>query len=403
VPRPPSVTVSDTAPSSPKAGDLWWDSVGGQLYVWYVDANSSQWVVANNSGGNYLPLTGGALTGPVTAAADPVVPLGLATKQYVDATNSRYRNRIINGDMSVDQRGGSGAIAASGSKYIIDRWAAGVSVGGKCSVGSIAGAPYPFALGWTTTTAYTVTAGDYFNLNQKVEAYNFLDANWGTANAQPVVLEFWAFSSLAGTFGGSLSNGAFNRSYPFTYTLTANTWTKIRLNIPGDTAGTWSVANTANALTVTFGCGVGATYSAAPGSWQAGAFLSATGAVSVVGTLNATLNITGVALMVGAAAANAEPEFRKYSDNLIDCQRYFCSVPFNVSAYTAAGVTVGYAQTLPVMMRAAPTITVSTTGSSNFGAMAVSATSANAVTPSAAGTATGGAYFYGSFKADADF
>jgi hypothetical protein len=53
VPKPvagSSVTVSDTAPASPKAGDLWWDSVGGQLYVWFNDANSSQWVVANNSG-----------------------------------------------------------------------------------------------------------------------------------------------------------------------------------------------------------------------------------------------------------------------------------------------------------------------------------------------------------------
>jgi hypothetical protein len=45
-----SVTIGDTAPATPKAGDLWWDSVGGQLYVWFQDANSSQWVVANNSG-----------------------------------------------------------------------------------------------------------------------------------------------------------------------------------------------------------------------------------------------------------------------------------------------------------------------------------------------------------------
>ena len=47
-----SVTVSDTPPISPKLGDLWWDSVGGQLYVWYTDANSSQWVAASNSTGS---------------------------------------------------------------------------------------------------------------------------------------------------------------------------------------------------------------------------------------------------------------------------------------------------------------------------------------------------------------
>ena len=44
-----SITVGDTPPSSPAVGALWWDSVGGQLYVWYADANSSQWVIAVNA------------------------------------------------------------------------------------------------------------------------------------------------------------------------------------------------------------------------------------------------------------------------------------------------------------------------------------------------------------------
>lgn len=58
-------TISDTAPASPTAGDLWWKSDDGQMYVYYTDANSSQWVVANAyAGGNaYLPLAGGTLTG----------------------------------------------------------------------------------------------------------------------------------------------------------------------------------------------------------------------------------------------------------------------------------------------------------------------------------------------------
>ena len=39
-----SVTTDDTAPSSPSDGDLWWDSDGGKMYVYYEDADSSQWV-----------------------------------------------------------------------------------------------------------------------------------------------------------------------------------------------------------------------------------------------------------------------------------------------------------------------------------------------------------------------
>ena len=34
------------------------------------------------------------------------------------------------------------------------------------------------------------------------------DFQWGTASAQPVTLSFWAFSSLTGTFGGSIRNYA---------------------------------------------------------------------------------------------------------------------------------------------------------------------------------------------------
>lgn len=41
-----SVTVSTTAPSSPASGDLWWNSEEGKLKIYYVDANSSQWVDA---------------------------------------------------------------------------------------------------------------------------------------------------------------------------------------------------------------------------------------------------------------------------------------------------------------------------------------------------------------------
>jgi hypothetical protein len=48
------VTIGDTAPASPSQGTLWWDSVGGQLYVWYDDGTSAQWVVANSIAGGSI-------------------------------------------------------------------------------------------------------------------------------------------------------------------------------------------------------------------------------------------------------------------------------------------------------------------------------------------------------------
>jgi hypothetical protein len=63
-----SLTTSATPPVTPKAGDMWFDSVGGQLYIYFNDGNSLQWVIANNfNGGLYLPLTGGTLSGPLIA------------------------------------------------------------------------------------------------------------------------------------------------------------------------------------------------------------------------------------------------------------------------------------------------------------------------------------------------
>jgi hypothetical protein len=43
------ITISDTAPVGAKAGDMWFDSVGTQLYIMYNDGNSSQWVISANS------------------------------------------------------------------------------------------------------------------------------------------------------------------------------------------------------------------------------------------------------------------------------------------------------------------------------------------------------------------
>ena len=42
-----TVTVSDNAPPSPNAGDLWFESDTGQLKLYYQDADSAQWIDAN--------------------------------------------------------------------------------------------------------------------------------------------------------------------------------------------------------------------------------------------------------------------------------------------------------------------------------------------------------------------
>jgi hypothetical protein len=318
------------------------------------------------------------MTGPITLASDPTAALQPATKQYVDATNIRYRNRIINGDMSVDQRNGGALVTmpASGAPYIIDRWRLqngnAMAPKGACGqqpLGGVLGQSTTM-LTFTTQTAYpSPVAADSVRWFQQVEGVNFNDANWGTASAQPIVLEFQAYANtVAGTYAVALQNYAAARCYIATFTLPAATWTKVRLNIPGDTTGAWSVAATAGALTLSFPLCVGSTYTTSTlNSWQAGNFYNASGAVNVLATLNATFEITNVALMVGAAAANAEPEFRKYSDNLIDCKRYFTQAQaYMATTGNVATGAFGAAASFPVAMRTSATLVVTTNSSANF-------------------------------------
>ena len=55
-----SCTVSDTAPANPKPGDLWFSGTDTQLYIWFADPTSSQWVICNTSAGTTV--AGGAVT-----------------------------------------------------------------------------------------------------------------------------------------------------------------------------------------------------------------------------------------------------------------------------------------------------------------------------------------------------
>ena len=43
----PNMSIGPSPPTSPVAGDLWYNDVSGLLFIWYVDATSAQWVVAN--------------------------------------------------------------------------------------------------------------------------------------------------------------------------------------------------------------------------------------------------------------------------------------------------------------------------------------------------------------------
>jgi hypothetical protein len=73
-----SVTVSDTAPASPSAGDQWFDSTAGTLSVYYNDGSSSQWILVSGSTGPAGP-TGTDGTDGTAGAAGAAGTAGYAT------------------------------------------------------------------------------------------------------------------------------------------------------------------------------------------------------------------------------------------------------------------------------------------------------------------------------------
>ncbi len=268
-----------------------------------------------------------------------------------------FRNRLINGNMVIDQRNAGASVTLNDtSLYTLDRWYATEDTDGGMTLQQVSTAPAGFtnSIKITTTTAdASLAAGQFCRLVQAVEGYNMADLGWGTASAQSVTLSFWVRSSLTGTFGGAFRNNAGNRSYPFTYSISAaDTWEYKTITVAGDTSGTWLTTNGVG-VQVQFGLGVGSTYSGTAGAWASSYLLSATGAVSVIGTLNATWYITGVQLEAGSVATPFER--RPYGTELALCQRYYETTGMILLTAVVGHYQPGY---WAVQKRAAPTLTL---------------------------------------------
>jgi hypothetical protein len=313
-------------------------------------------IVLNGTTGITTPTYGGAV------AAEYIAPV------------TSFKNRIINGAMQIDQRNAGASVnpAAGVQTYTVDRWASYFTQTSKLTVQQNAGAVTPPTgftsyLGFTSSSSYSVLSSDTFLIEQAIEGFNVADLAWGTANAQTITISFWVRSSLTGTFGGALRNGAINRSYVFSYTISAaNTWEQKTVTIAGDTTGTW-ITNNGTGIVLRFGLGSGATFSGTAGSWAAGNLVQSTGSVSVVGTNGATFYITGVQLEKGSTATSFD--YRPYGTELALCQRYyyqswgsgtFSNVGNNYSGMpipNTLSVSIGTGL-FPVSMRASPTITL---------------------------------------------
>ena len=303
------------------------------------------------------------LTGNVTATGT------------LTASNFSGRNIVINGAMNIAQRGTSAA--ATGYKTV-DRWKFNGDWPGSAitqAQSDVAAGTTPYEKGfrkaWKVTNVSQSSAGasNFMHIDTKLEAQDIANSGWNyTSASSKITLSFWVKSSVAQTFYGYLytSDGT-EQQYPFSFALSADTWTKVTKTIPGHANLTFN-NDTGEGLRITIAQFYGTTYT------DSGVTLDAWGAYS--GTANlpdntstwfttnaATFELTGVQLEVGDVATSFE--HKSYGDELARCQRYF----FRLVAGNNQAISVGgyYTSSLftahvyfPVTMRAAPTLDLGT-------------------------------------------
>lgn len=276
-----------------------------------------------------------------------------------------FRNILINGDMSVDQRNETATINAGSPTYNVDRFLGrGASSAGVFTLEQDTDSPDDFtnSLKATVTTAdSSVDSGASYRLQQVVEGVNTSQLNWGTSSAKTVTLSFYVKSSVAGTFGGSLANGDYNRFNVFSYAInSADTWERKTVTITGDTSGTWAT-NTGLGIRVNWSLGAGSTYVGSAGSWGSSAKEGVTGQTNLIETNSATFRITGTQLEIGNQASSFE--HLPIDVNLRRCQRYYYALlntgennKYFVSGYQYTSSYIYCFTEFPTEMRAAPTL-----------------------------------------------
>ena len=278
--------------------------------------------------------------------------------------SSFLRNRIINGDFKVAQRGTS---FSGNDIYTLDRW--NLVSSGAATLAQSTDTPNS---SYAASATVTGTGGSvYAQVRQRIESVNCVGLSGNAAT-----LSFWV-KNVSG------SNDLFYTVY---YANAADNFSAVTDIVPVTTV-TSSLSSSWTRYTFTIS------------SMPSG---SANGVGVAIGstTANASFRITGVQLEVGSVATPFER--RQYGQELALCQRYLPAFSYASGAnpYIAAGMvtslssstTAWFTVALPVTTRVPPTgVTVS--AASHFAAFLPSTATTNATGFTFGGATTTSANF----------
>ena len=260
---------------------------------------------------------------------------------------SSFRNIIINGDMSIAQRGAGPSGAFASGQYIqgADRFKIDISNMGNwksaqsTDVPSGQGFNYSLKLDCDSADA-SPSAGDFIYLNQPIEGFNTASFKFGSSSAESLTLSFWVKSNKTGTYIVRFYDIDNQRVQSQSYTISsASTWEKKTITISGDTVSGPNFDN-GYAFAVNWCLGAGTTYTSGTLNTSWNSVTSADQFVGQVNLADSTSNewyITGAQLEVGTTASDFE--FVPYDVNLKRCQRYYYQ---HVNIGNSKTVGIGY-------------------------------------------------------------
>ena len=277
-------------------------------------------------------------------------------------TGNNFRNIIINGDMSIAQRGTSTAgVTTSDGYYACDRWYSQTDIGTwtiSQSTDVPTGQGFVNSFKMDCTSAGTSNA-DEVMIRSKHEGQNLQYLKYGTASAESLTLSFWIKSNKIGNYYLAMANDntTQDRVVSFGYTIdSADTWEKKTITIPGDTSQSFDNTNIENlTLYWLFSAASGFTSGGVSNTWinYSATRFANSDLAGLGGSTADEVYLTGVQLEAGTTASDFE--FLPHDVQLNRCYRYFHigGASCGRSASSTGGTTY---YTYPLQMRSGPSI-----------------------------------------------
>ena len=255
------------------------------------------------------------------------------------SNNRPFRNKIINGDFKIFQRGVSATTAGNNTYTTADRWKTQISTDGAMTTEqeslsladqATTGSQKAWEIKCTSTDS-SIASNQYALFLQSIEAQFVQDFLYGTSSAKTLTCSFWVKSSLTGTYGFFFIKGDTTAYYlPIEFTIdSANTWEKKIIEISPTAGSTSLITSSGGVIDNDNGIGIdigiclamGSNYQGTNNTWTSSAHYTTSNQVNFLSNTSNNFYITSFQLEVGNDAT--EFEVLPFDVQFQRCQRYF--------------------------------------------------------------------------------